>query len=414
MLMAMGRRSKTPRVRLALDIGTEYTKALVVSVGPEPTILGVGRAKQSVGDMEDGSVAHITGVVACCRRAIEKACSLAGHTPLEAVVGVAGANVRGSIHKTLIRRRFPRRPITAAEFRKVLSRANKEAAQRASETMAEQTGLPAVAVRLLHATLLEVKIDGQRVRSPLQFCGTYVELSMLHAFSPIMQFGALERIASELGIVIVQAVAEPFAVAAGVLGTTAHFPDAVIIDVGGGSTDVAVIRQGHVSDTRSLPVGGRSFTRSLARYFGLDMDEAESMKLDYGAGLLDESLVRAVDDIFAEDIKIFVDALSIGLGDLAQGHPLPHNLFLCGGGAHLPGLQESLASAAWGDLFAGKPHVHLLDPTHMKVPFDPDLHLSGLGDVTPKCLALQAARFGMDAGEDLYGAGLLDPIERSG
>jgi len=83
--------------RLALDIGTEYVKALVVVCGERPEVLGVGRVRQRHGHMEGGAIADIGGVVDACRAAIEEACVMAGVRPKGCVTGLAGEFVVGAV-----------------------------------------------------------------------------------------------------------------------------------------------------------------------------------------------------------------------------------------------------------------------------------------------------------------------------
>lgn len=191
MRVPLGKRMKKEpnRTRLALDIGTEYVKALVVSVGKEPTLLGVGRARQTVGDMEDGAVARIAGVVQCCHKAVEQAYSVADHSPIEAVIGVAGEHVHGGVTTFQIRRRRATVPITENEFNRMLNKVRQKAQSDVVRTLEEQTGLKALDVELLNTTLLEVKIDGYRVKSPVHFRGTYVDLKVFHTFAPLVHIG---------------------------------------------------------------------------------------------------------------------------------------------------------------------------------------------------------------------------------
>lgn len=382
------------RTRLALDIGTEYAKALVVSAGENATLLGIGRARQFVGDMEDGAVARIPGVVECCRKAIDQAYSVSGHTPIEAVVGIAGEHVQGSVTSMQIRRRRPGRPITPGELRQMLSQVEQEARAQALLALEARTGLESLDIQMLGSTVVEVKIDGYRVRNPLQFRGTYVELSLFTTFSPLVHIGALKTVANRLGIVVLAAVAEPYAVAMGTLARVASGGGAVIVDIGGGSTDIAVVRDGMVTASKSLPIGGRSFTRSLAKRFDVGMEEAESMKLDYSMGVLAAPLAKRVQVLYEEDLSILRDALTLGFEDVSSGEPLPGTLCLCGGGSALLGVEELLGNTSWpGHIFERQPQIRLLEPGDVQPLHDPDLHLSGMRDVTPKGLAVQAAMY---------------------
>lgn len=380
--------------RLALDIGTEAAKALVVSVGEGATLLGVGRARQRLGDMEDGAVARIPGVVASCQKAIEDAYSVSGHSPIEAVVGIAGEHVQGFVTTMQFRRRRPARPISTSELRGLLAQLRQKAHTDAIALVESQTGLRSVDMELLGSSVLEVKIDGYRVRSPLQFRGTYIELSVFHTFSPLVHISAIRTVADRLGLVLIATVAEPHAVAMGLVGGMVGDSGAVLIDIGGGSTDVAVIRSGSVVATKSIPIGGRSFTRSIAKALQIEFDEAEAMKLDYSMGVLDPSLSVRLEQVLHDDLIILSDALRLAFEDVSHGQPLPPVIYLCGGGAALRGVDERLEEHPWpSSLFAQQPTTQHLVPADVEPLADPDLHLSGMRDVTPKSLAVQAARY---------------------
>src|SRR5690625_2860265 len=121
------KRKNAQATRLALDIGTEYTKALVVSVHKKPALLGMGRARQTAGDMRDGAVARIAGVAACCAEAIEEAYTSAGYKPIEVVLGLAGEFVQGTVTEIQLPRRRPKRRIRETEFRSMCSQIDQKA-----------------------------------------------------------------------------------------------------------------------------------------------------------------------------------------------------------------------------------------------------------------------------------------------
>lgn len=380
--------------RLALDVGTEYVKAIVVSTGDEPAILGTGRARQTLGDMEGGAVARIAGVTACCERAIEQACVVAGLRPIEVVMGIAGQFVQGATLERRFRRQRPGRPLSRRELQSMLAVAREEAIAHARDTLASQTGLEALDVELVDSSLVEVRIDGYRVKSPLDFQGTYVDVSLFHTFSPLVHIGALRTIAARLGLVLLATIAEPHAVALAALPAEAYDSGAVVLDVGGGSSDIAVVQKRGIAATKSFTLAGRSFTRSLAVHLRCGMEEAESLKLDFAAGLLEPPLAGEVERAVQSDLPIYRDALALALRDLAEADPLPPRLYLCGGGSALPGIFDLCAQTDWGDLFEGPPAVCSLAPEDVTRLADPSAHLAGQRDVTPKCLGVQAATAG--------------------
>lgn len=396
------RRSRTAadgsRVRLALDIGTEYVKAVVVAVDdPHPRVLGVGRVRQRAGDMEGGAVSRIAGVVERCEEAIEEACTMAGAWPVESVVGVAGEFVEGCVTTIQMRRPRPERPLRPAEWHRLLAAAKEQAAEEAQRILAARTGLEDVDVELVDTAVVECRIDGYRVTSPLDFQGGHVELRLFSTFSPLVHIGALRTVNERLGLRLRAAVAEPYAVATGALREEAAAAGAVVLDIGGGSTDVAVVRDRAVIATKSFPIGGRSFTRSLALHLQIDLDEAEALKLDFAAGLLDEAVRSEVEEVVRRDLEILREGLRLTFQDLSAVEPLPERLFLCGGGSALPGLAEMCSTTEWGEgVFRRAPQVRRLTVDDVRGVADPAAFLAGERDVTPKSLARQTVVHGED------------------
>ncbi|MBP7899055.1 hypothetical protein KAZ92_03875, partial [Candidatus Gracilibacteria bacterium] len=89
-------KSKGDQMLVGLDVGTEYVKALIARVdGDELEILGVGRAHQSLSDMQSGAISDIAGVVGNCEKALSEAEEMAGASARQAIIGIAGELVKG-------------------------------------------------------------------------------------------------------------------------------------------------------------------------------------------------------------------------------------------------------------------------------------------------------------------------------
>jgi cell division protein FtsA len=396
-MKTIAEKSEKTRARLVLDVGTEYVKALVVSLGQQPAVLGAGRAKQGIGDMEGGAVSNIPGVVHCCLKAIDQATKASKVYPIEAVMGIAGEFVQGSISTIKSRRPRPNRALSRRELDKMTKILRRQASDDAKNRLRAQTGLEELDVQLVNTSIVEVKIDGHKVNNPIDFKGTYLELSAFNTFSPLIHIEALKTVAQRLNLLLVGTIAEPYAVALGALPTEAADFGAVVVDVGGGSTDMAVVRNHAVVATKSVPLGGRSFTRSFAIHFDIDIQEAESYKLDYAAGLLDEQTNREIRQFLADDLQVYKRGLEFCFSDLAIDKPLPGKIFVCGGGAALPGIKELFEQGCReSGVFEKPPTVRFLNPEDASLMADPEGVLHGMGDVTPKCLGIQAVLAGID------------------
>ena len=112
-----------------------------------------------------------------------------------------------------------------------------------------------------------------------------MKISIFNAFAPMVHLGALRSVASQLDLELLAIVAEPYAVARCLGGEGVQQQGALFIDVGGGTTDVALVRQGGVESTRMFALGGRAFTKSLGDRLELPFSRAEELKIDYARGV---------------------------------------------------------------------------------------------------------------------------------
>jgi cell division protein FtsA len=387
-----------PGALTALDVGTEFAKALVISLEEVGDVLtgivrGTGRRRQGLAHMQSGTVSDIDAVVANCRQALDEAEAMAGLRPGTAVIGIAGELVKGTTTVQTLRREQPQNPLTDSELERIVQRAQSDALDEAEKRIAWESGVERLEVRLVHAAIVEMKIDGYPVSNPIGFTGSQVELSVFNAFAPMVHLGALQSVAQRLGLQLLGVIAEPYAVATcldpGELGDAG----AVFVDIGGGTTDVAVVRHGGISGTKMLALGGRAFTKGLAERFGLSFTRAETLKLAATNEELPESVpADELTDALADDAAVWRRGVELMISDLAAGELLPARIYLCGGGAELPQISEVLADDAWWRRlpFARKPLVLALRPDEVVGLRDATGVLSTRQDVTPMALAHQA------------------------
>ena len=101
--------------------------------------------------------------------------------------------------------------------------------------------------------------------NPVGFQGRNVQIAIFNAFAPLVHLGALQTVASQLDLELIEVVAEPYAVARVLDAEQVRQAGALFVDVGGGTTDVALVRQGGIEGTRMFALGGRAFTKSHRR-----------------------------------------------------------------------------------------------------------------------------------------------------
>jgi cell division protein FtsA len=387
-----GRRGRSTTIA-ALDVGTEFAKALVVTVEHDADgrlvgiVRGVGRQRQGLAHMQSGTVSDIDAVVTNCRAAMNEARAMAGRRPAAAVIGIAGELVKGATSTTTLRRDDPRSPLGEPELERLVTRAQQAALREAEERIRWESGMDRLDVRLVHAAIVEMQIDGYPVSNPIGFTGAQVELHLFNAFAPMVHLGALQSVANALELELLGVIAEPYAVATCLDPDELGDTGAVFVDIGGGTTDVALVRGGGISGTKMLALGGRAFTKGLSERLGLSFADAETAKLSAG------SEERAgVTEALLEDARIWRSGVELMIGDLAGGELLPGRILLCGGGADLPQVREVLDEDGWWNRlpFARRPKVRAMAPDEVVGLRDATGALGTRQDVTPMALAHQA------------------------
>jgi len=404
-------KTKVDDYALALDIGTAVVKALIVKVDfrhNRGEIVGVGKVPQELGDMHSGAVSSIEGVVATADEAINQACQMAKVEPRQAVLGIAGELVKGAKTTVHYERLKPDSKISINELKDIVAQVQKRAFAKVRKQLAWETGHSEIDVKLINAAIVDVHIDGYRVTNPVGFQGKDVSIGIFNAYAPLIHLGALQTIAADLKLDLLSITAEPYAVARAVSEDADDF-GGIFIDIGGGTTDIAVVHKGGVEGTKMLAIGGRTFTKRLADKVGKAFVEAEKIKLRYSAGRLSSEGMLKIKEFLENDIRVWLSGIELALGEFKNVDLLPSKIFLCGGGSLLPGIKEALLSPKWIDSlpFARQPAVSHLRPKDVKDISDKTNKLRDTTDITPMSLASVAVEL---AGEETVLGGVLGKV----
>ena len=378
-------RVKTARKQLpaerhlvALDIGTEYVKALIGRVTDEGLeIIGAGRAHQKLSDMQAGAIADIGGVVENCDAALNEAEQQAGVSVRSAIIGIAGELVKGTTTTVRVVRNQPDKALDIAEVERIIKLVQQRAEAKAKKQLAWELGGKQVEVKLVNSALVGIEIDGYPVTNPVGFQGRDVLVQLYTAFAPMIHIGALERTAQQLDLDLIAVAAEPFAVARSVIGDDQSASmSAILMDVGGGTTDIAVVNDGGVQGTKMFGIGGRAYTRSIERDLNIDFDDAEQLKLGLAVNSVPAKRAEAVEKSLGKVLDVWVSGIELALSEFTKLDHLPHRLYLCGGGSSLQMLVDRLHDSDWYSSlpFTRKPVVEYIRPDQV----------IGMQDVTGK------------------------------
>jgi cell division protein FtsA len=379
---------------VALDIGTEYVKALIGVITKNGIdIIGVGRTHQGLSDMQAGAISDIAGVTENCDRALAQAEEQAGVSVRTAIIGIAGELVKGTTTRVRVKRKVADRPLDMAELERIIRLVQDRAENKAKQQLAWELGGKDVEVRLVNSALVGIDIDGYAVSNPVGFQGRDVVVQLYTAFAPMIHIGALERVAQQLDLDLLAVAAEPFAVARSVLGDNNNATmSAILMDVGGGTTDIAVINDGGVQGTKMFGIGGRAYTRSVERELNIDFEEAEDSKIHLNN--LPAAKAKAATAALRKTLNVWTSGVEVALGEFTKLDHLPNKILLCGGGSSLDMLMDSLSESNWyADLpFTRKPSVQHIHPEEVVGITDSTGHVSDHTFIT----AMGLLRVGLD------------------
>ena len=355
---------------VALDIGTEYIKALIGKINPDGSIdvVGVGRKHQALSDMQAGAIADIAGVVENCDAALNEAEQQAGVSVRPAIIGIAGELVKGTTTTIRVARKTADKTIDLEEMEQIIRLVQQRAEARAKQQLAWEMGGKEVAIRLVNSALVSIEIDGYPVTNPIGFQGKDVVIQLYTAFSPMIHIGALEKTAEELDLDLIAVAAEPFAVARAVIGDKQNQNlSAILMDVGGGTTDIAVVDDGGVQGTKMFGIGGRAYTHAVARDLDVTFEQAETLKLGYGDNQLPPQKRPAVETALEKTADVWLSGIELALAEFPKLDHLPNRMFLCGGGASLSMLLDRLEGSDWYKSlpFTRRPSVNLIRPNQV-------------------------------------------------
>lgn len=352
---------------LALDIGTENVKAVIARQNKSGglDIIGIGRARQGASNMYAGAIADIPAVVDVCEKALSQAEKMSGTTSKLTVVGIAGELIKGNTSTVRYRRKNGNKPLSEQEMALIIKRVQDRAGEQARQAIADETNNPDVEVRLINSAIVSISIDGYKISNPIGFKGTDVVIQFYTAFAPLVHISAIEKVCAELSLDLLAVAVEPFAVCRACLGDDldSNF-SGIVMDIGGGTTDIAVVDDGGVEGTKMFGIGGRSFTHQIAETLDVDFETAEKYKLaiknptKVPADIKDKMLIA-----IRRNLAVWLSGVEITLEEFNLTDMLPNKILLCGGGAGLNELQDVLATTDWfKELpFARRPVVHLVE-----------------------------------------------------
>jgi cell division protein FtsA len=262
----------TKSVIVALDIGTTKVCTLIAQKTPKGLdILGVGSHPSN--GLKKGSVVNIEKTVESIHNSIEEAKMMAGIEELEsATVGIAGNHIFCFNSSGVV-------PVKNKEI-------NQSDVDRVIEA-AKAVLIPSDR-EILHVIPQEFKVDNTvGIKNPVGMCGSRLEVNVHIVTGKTPLIHNLVKCVEQAGLLANSVILQPIASSRSVLSQEERELGVVLIDIGGGTTDIAVWKEGSLLHSQIIPLGGNHFTNDLAVALKIPHNEAERIKLSSGTVLKD-------------------------------------------------------------------------------------------------------------------------------
>jgi cell division protein FtsA len=353
---------------VGLDIGTTKIVAMIGKPNEYGKIemLGIGNAK-SLG-VHRGVVNNITQTIQSIQQAIEEAESVSDLKIKEVVVGIAGQHIRSLHHSDYITRPNSEAVIDEADIDKLISQVHKLVMLPGEE--------------IIHVLPQDYKVDGQgEIKAPIGMYGGRLEANFHVVVGQVSSIRNIGRCIKSAGLELANITLEPLASADAVLSQEEKEAGVALIDIGGGTTDLAIFKDGIIRHTAVIPFGGNVITEDIKEGCSIIEKQAELLKTKFGSawpGENKENEIVSIPGLRGRDPKeITLKNLSkiiharvveiieqVYLEIKNYGHDetkkkLIAGIVLTGGGAELKHIKQLVEYITGMDTRIGFPNEHL-------------------------------------------------------
>ncbi|NER09331.1 cell division protein FtsA [Muriicola jejuensis] len=353
---------------VGLDIGT--TK-IVAIIGKENEygkieVLGIGRSK-SLG-VHRGVVNNITQTIKSIQQAVEQAEANSGLKIGSVVVGIAGQHIRSLQHSDYITRANSEEVINEDDLEKLCNQVYKLVMLPGEE--------------IIHVLPQEYKVDGQaEIKQPIGMYGGRLEANFHVVVGQVSSIKNIGRCIKSAGLDLYNITLEPLASSEAVLSQEEKEAGVALIDIGGGTTDLAIFKDGIIRHTAVIPFGGNVITEDIKEGCSIIEKQAELLKIKFGSAWpgenKDNEIVsipglrgREPKEITLKNLSKIIHARVVEIieqvyveiknyGHEEQKKKLIAGIVLTGGGSQLKHLKQLVEYITGMDTRIGYPNEHL-------------------------------------------------------
>jgi cell division protein FtsA len=265
-------RSRVRQVIAGLDVGTTKICCVIADWSPVGNLDIVGVGTSPSRGLRKGVVVNIDSTVESIKHAVAEAEEMAGVEIPSVIAGVAGGHIRGINSRGVVAVSGKHREVSQADIDRALDAARAVNLPQDREI-----------IHVLPQTFLVDDQDG--VKEPLGMSGVRLEVEVHIVTAAVTSVQNVVRSVNRAGLAVQDVVLEPIASAEAVLFADEKELGVVLIDIGGGTTDMALFRDGAVWHTAVLPLGGDHITNDIAVGLRTPVAEAEDLKKRYGCAL---------------------------------------------------------------------------------------------------------------------------------
>jgi cell division protein FtsA len=265
--------AKRDHIVVGLDIGTTKICAIVAEVTEEGTVNIIGVGSSPSRGLRKGVVVNIESTVESIKKAVEEAELMAAVQINSVYTGIAGSHISGENSRGVVPLR--KQEVTRGDM------------QRAVETARTVAVLPQDR-RILHVLPREFVVDDQDgIREPLGMSGSRLEVDVHIITGAVTSAQNIIKSVNRAGLDVVDIVLQPLASSEAVLSPEERELGVAMVDLGGGTTDLAIFCEGSIRHTAVLPIGGQHVSTDIAIGLRTPQAEAEKIKIRHGAAFVD-------------------------------------------------------------------------------------------------------------------------------
>ena len=364
------------KICVGLDIGTTKIAVLVGKRNEfgKVEVLGKGRA-QSLG-VHRGVVSNITQTIQSIQKAAEQAEVDSGYSIADVVVGIAGQHIRSIQHSDYI---------TRPDAEQVIDENDIEELNRQVYKLVMLPG-----EEIIHVLPQEFKVDGQaEIKEPIGMYGSRLEANFHVVVGQVSSIRNIGRCIKNSGLNMADITLEPLASSDAVLSHEEKEAGVALIDIGGGTTDLAIFKDGIIRHTAVIPFGGNVITEDIKEGCSIIQKQAELLKVKFGSAWpgenKDTEIVsipglhgRDPKEISLKTLSNIINARMLEIieqvfleiknyGDDEKKKKLIAGIVLTGGGSQLKHLKQLVEYVTGMDTRIGVPSDHLSGSTKADV-----------------------------------------------